>query len=74
MSEWQPIETAPRDGTEFLLYAPDSIINARHYLGVGQWAEPNGMGSIAGWFWPYAIRPSHWMPLPSPPKGLRETP
>lgn len=65
---WQPIETAPKDGAEILCVARGD----RDYYGVAQWAErdPDFPRSIAGWFWPYAIRPTHWMPLPSPPDAV----
>ena len=64
---WQPIGSAPKDGTEMLLYANGGA-GDREYVGVGQWATAKGPGTVAGWFWSYAIRPTHWMPLPEPPK------
>ena len=64
--EWQPIETAPRDGTRVLGYGPD--------LG---YTTPNICAVIydthsKGWYadqWDCAgiIKPTHWMPLPEPP-------
>jgi hypothetical protein len=66
--EWQPIETAPRDGAELLLCAADPLVVGRFYRGVGQWADANpAFRSKAGWFWAFGIRPTHWMPLPAPP-------
>ena len=69
MSEWQPIETAPKDGRQFLAYAKGQMI-PRHFIAVAQWAsaDPDFPQSVDGWFWPYAIRPTHWKPLPEPPK------
>lgn len=67
---WQPIETAPKDGTEILAFAHRD----RAYYGVAQWAEANeALGSVAGWFWPYATRPTHWMRLPEPPIATQGT-
>jgi hypothetical protein len=66
MTEWKDIASAKKDGSEMLLSAGGD----RYYIGVGQWAEcdPDFSNSVAGWFWPYAIRPTHWMPLPPPPE------
>ena len=61
MSEWQPIETAPRDGSEILLFARGPYKD--DYRGVGQWSEQRN-----DWLWSFAIRPTHWMPLPEPPR------
>lgn len=62
MSEWQPIETAPKDGSEILAFVPGLFLGqmvlfwSRDY-----WREKaNCMG--------LKQPPSHWMPLPSPPK------
>lgn len=64
---WQPIETAPKDGTNILTFARDQY--GITYFGVAQWAEknPDFPNTVSGWFWPYAIKPTHWMPLPAPP-------
>lgn len=61
MNEWQPIETAPRDGMEILLFARGQHNDV--YRGVGQWSEQS-----KDWFWSFAIRPTHWMALPEPPR------
>ncbi len=73
LMEWQPIETAPLDGTRVLLYEDD-------YMGIGaysQWAR-DGEGRVLGferndlresWQWDgsgFEANPSHWMPLPEP--------
>lgn len=63
VTEWQPIETAPKDGREILLFARGN----RDFIGVGQWAKGN-LPETYGWFWSFAIRPTHWMPLPEPPQ------
>ena len=67
MSEWKPIETAPKDGTEILLvHRADGKSIRRHRYGVGCYSAMNG-GSIL-WDWGWTIPPTHWMPLPSPPE------
>ncbi len=69
MSEWQPIETAPRDGTHVIV-AYDEIVGEARFDDEG--------GPHAGWYWTdqhwtdavggEAFYPTHWQPLPEPPK------
>lgn len=60
---WQPIETAPRDGTEILIFIPDCDQAVASY----QYGDDEDM---AGWWgdggFHYAD-PTHWQPLPAPP-------
>jgi hypothetical protein len=58
MSEWQPIDTAPRDGSKVLGCHGDS-----KYVVVVYW---RGAGFTDG-AWPL-IPLTHWQPLPDPPK------
>lgn len=71
MSEWQPIETAPKDGTHILL----------------AWSYKNGTPPrVSECFWrndmPFSqdgvwwcfhgrmfAEPTHWQPLPTPPEA-----
>jgi hypothetical protein len=65
MSEWQPIETAPKDGTLILAYA-DS------YYGIPficYWADDNWR--FHGKY-PWVMRPDVWMAIPEPPKEMNE--
>ena len=59
MTQWQPIATAPKDGTRFL------FTNGEH-VGVGRYV--NGKAFAAdSWGGVFNTVPSHWMPLPPPP-------
>lgn len=60
--EWQPIETAPKDGTEVLLCGPLRD-GSGHYRDVSRFYMIR---------WPVewmanCLPPTHWMPLPPPP-------
>ena len=83
MSDWQPIETAPRDGTYVLLAGGnckgDEDDNDGRQV-VAQWTnylnchtDTNyGKWQFAwydgGYFGEY-VKPTHWMPLPDPPQA-----
>lgn len=61
LGEWQPIETAPKDGTEILGCFDDSMEVIR-YLPMSVWY--NGDNTINSDDW------THWMPLPDAPREL----
>jgi hypothetical protein len=77
---WQPIETAPLDGTALLLHCPgvkswnrlrgmpDIVVG----LWAGQWLSDigdvdQGYESTGAYFEHEALAPTHWMQLPDPP-------
>jgi len=82
MSEWQPIETAPKDGTAILLHGDGRTT-------LGNWCAPSDTPTIkyqdgfapepeweefepfwASWDGGFTEEhpATHWMPLPAPPK------
>lgn len=68
LAAWQPIETAPTDGTPLLLFARSK--NARAPIRIVGWFLAD-IGWIEGCFvpnQPIGIVPTHWMPLPRPPE------
>lgn len=74
MSEWQPIETAPKDKT-LLLYgrqvggSKDDLAGwDGNIVASGYWDGIDGSWCVTGSTWrgPF-IGPTHWMPLPEPP-------
>lgn len=65
--EWQPIETAPKDGRGFLAYEKDK----RPFVALWLDAEHPDVDE-AGWYehWNFdPVEPTHWMPLPEPPSN-----
>lgn len=69
---WQPIETAPRDGTHFLGYRRGTVAEA--YFVPRDDCEMWAFGRQSGAYehWP-EVRPTHWMPLPAAPKQEQAT-
>lgn len=65
--EWKPIETAPKDGTPIWLYT--ACGQCEGYWKYGEWEQDaiyctyDGTGGPA-----FECNPTHWMPLPPPPK------
>jgi hypothetical protein len=62
---WQPIETAPMDGSVVIVGGYEPL-----YAGGDEWrsshARYNSYGVWeCGLVW---VTPTHWMPLPEPPK------
>ncbi len=71
MADWQPIETAPKDGVDVLLHWPSrerSDIPLPPVVGfwndiVCGWQADDQLSSDID-----ENEPSHWMPLPKPPQ------
>ncbi len=64
-ARWQPIETAPKDGTEVVLWCGQPVcgrISTDHLD-----PERTPQGWTMDVTWPGMIEPTHWMPLPSAP-------
>lgn len=70
--EWQPIETAPMDGTSVLLTAGKAVWQG-HYIANRPPGEPPYRWNEYGPRWTRSglaeigFFPTHWMPLPEPP-------
>lgn len=88
MSEWQPIETAPKDGTAIDLWVADRrlpngyVIPAKRIPNCS-YREPQWNGDRPGWTWHESsdecdselnadYTPTHWMPLPAPPETANQ--
>lgn len=59
--EWQPIETAPKSGERILLVIDHGPHGDKVWTGLwaGDWIVSYGKAQS---------HPTHWMPLPEPPK------
>lgn len=68
MSEWQPIETAPKDGTRVAVKFENGYENEANYQTTygGEW-------HVASFrHLPWSKTPAYWMPLPAPPNNQVE--
>jgi hypothetical protein len=68
---WQPIETAPKDGTAIIAFIPGTY-NKVDIVAFGSdgnsgeaWCHARCVDGLN------AGNPSHWMPLPEPPKEVK---
>lgn len=67
VSDWQPIDTAPKDGTRILCFWDGGCVITKwdERLRFAGWQMPPMMtvraADRSAWF------PTHWMPLPEPP-------
>ena len=74
---WRPIETAPKEGTEILLFTShmrDDFCDAFDAVQIGYWDKGNigpGVHPVfhrePGWHLQKIGIPTHWQPLPSAP-------
>lgn len=60
-TEWQPIETAPKDYTNILVWN-DGGAHRDGWVSIAYWNDD-------GWISPFGgeYDPTHWQPLPEPP-------
>ncbi len=80
--EWRDIESAPKDGTDVLvmyMYIDTQVVHNAFYASdgdgwdtgdVGWWSYEHSEVSrikLDGW-----MSPTHWMPLPEPPKPVEQ--
>ncbi len=82
--EWQPIETAPTDGTEVLVWRQDCGILLARFMCAAEFLTDDELEKMDeddawqdDWFCADFVSgsrlegdevPTHWMPLPEPPK------
>lgn len=75
--QWQPIETAPKDGTEVIVYHPEAGVCAAFCPTEGfAWHCMDGQNTVIGRksgrsipsMTSFINPPTHWMPLPAPPQ------
>ena len=79
-SGWQPIETAPKDGTRLIVFAHQYGTDYFGYCYFEKFSDGSS-GWLGGSFdtlphgsWTADLRPTHWlMPLPAPPAPREET-
>ena len=71
--EWLPIESAPKDGTKVLGFAPNKLVIDPNFRVVTMWWRKWQDRGGDHWCWQstesgsHIDEPTHWMPLPAPP-------
>lgn len=62
---WQPIETAPKDGRDILLWGIHRLDGQRQFVG-GWWPAEEDWSDEDGRL--IKFEPTHWAVLPEPPE------
>lgn len=62
MMAWQPITTAPKDGTAILVWRPKEVDGPGAHVGVDWWSGNSWYRSRT------YQQPTRWMPLPEEPQ------
>ena len=71
--DWQPIETAPRDGTRFLAFSDHLIRDGEPYLGIVEYDPASARHGLPWQDTEDAYHDSafsHWAPLPKGPADV----
>lgn len=77
MNEWQPIETAPKDGSLVDVWLGNAEVDEVEFYCDRGTRRATGWHYRNGKFRPHmglglpvvTVTPTHWMPLPAPPSG-----
>lgn len=68
LAEWQPIDTAPKNFSDVLIYLPRSEFgDYGERVTVAFWEVDLRLWIIPGLLPNEESNPTHWMPLPEPP-------
>ena len=67
---WRDIGTAPKDGSNVILWCVD-LTGAGGHVATGSWHDPYG-GSWWDWNMEYTLHPTHWQPLPPAPQEAKK--
>ena len=75
MGEWQPIKTAPRDMTEIIVFDPTNNppVFTAAYIDGWSCSVERRYAPKDEYFGDREKRPTHWMPLPTPPSTQEAT-
>lgn len=70
MNDWQPIETAPKDGSR-ILGAWQDVMSVYHWDTQSFHTRPNPYWArdFHPVYYDRSQQPTHWMPLPDPPRA-----
>lgn len=75
--KWRPIETAPKDGTEFIGLNDGLVYTTHWHLYYDKWPFQEGGPTYRGgwsretWDQHSPCNPTHWMPLPPAPEKVQ---
>ena len=72
-TEWQPIETAPRDGTVFDVWVGLYSRRVADCVMCKQWGRVYAYNPESGYYDQKISGATHWMPLPPPPLNEKPT-
>lgn len=78
MTQWQPIDTLPKDWKRILIYGVrfDELYGEDQQPDIWLCDDPigNGQFSVAGTsgYSADVFNPTHWMPLPPPPAAIEK--